>query len=136
VYGYTCANDVSARDMQFADGQWLRGKAHDTFCPIGPRITPVQELGGAADLRVARRLNGATLQDSRTSRLIFGVPRLVSFISHVLTLEPGDLILTGTPAGVGCFRDPPISVRPGDLIEVEVEGISVLRNPVLEERGA
>lgn len=136
VYGYTCANDVSARDMQFADGQWFRGKAHDTFCPIGPRVVPVEELGDAGDLRVTQRLNGVTLQDSRTSRLIFSVPRLVSFVSHVLTLEPGDLILTGTPAGVGCFRDPQISLRPGDLIEVEVEGIGVLCNSVVEASGA
>jgi 2-keto-4-pentenoate hydratase/2-oxohepta-3-ene-1,7-dioic acid hydratase in catechol pathway len=132
VCGYTCANDVSARDLQFADGQWFRGKAHDTFCPVGPRIAPVDELGEAADLRVTQRLNAVTLQDSRTSRLIFSVPRLVSFVSQVLTLEPGDLILTGTPAGVGCFREPKVSLQPGDLVEVELEGIGILHNPVVE----
>ena len=132
VHGYICANDVSARHKQFADGQWFRGKSYDTFCPIGPRIAPVDELGDAADLRVAQRLNGVTLQDSRTSRLIFGVPELIAFVSDVLTLEPGDLILTGTPAGVGCFREPKISLHPGDVVEVEVEGIGVLRNHVVE----
>lgn len=131
VYGYTCANDVSARDLQFGDGQWFRGKGFDTFCPIGPRIVPVATLGDAADLRVVQRLNGKTLQDSRTSRLIFGVGYLVAFVSRVLTLEPGDLILTGTPSGVGCFRTPKVSLSPGDLVEVEVEGIGVLRNPVV-----
>jgi 2-keto-4-pentenoate hydratase/2-oxohepta-3-ene-1,7-dioic acid hydratase in catechol pathway len=132
VHGYLCGNDVSARDLQFGDRQWFRGKSQDTFCPIGPGIVPVGELGDAGDLRVEQRLNGETLQDSRTSRLLFGVRDLVSFISHALTLLPGDLILTGTPAGVGIFRDPKVSLRHGDLVEVEVEGIGVLRNPVRE----
>jgi len=131
VFGYTCANDVSARDLQFGDGQWFRGKTYDTFCPVGPRLVPVQELGDGADLRVTQRLNGALLQDSRTSQLIFGVRDLVAFVSGVLTLLPGDLILTGTPAGVGVFRSPRISMMPGDVAEVEVEGIGVLRNPVV-----
>jgi len=131
VFGYTCANDVSARDLQFGDGQWFRGKTYDTFCPVGPRLVPVQELGDGADLRVTQRLNGTLLQDSRTSQLIFGVRDLVAFVSGVLTLLPGDLILTGTPAGVGVFRSPRISMMPGDVAEVEVEGIGVLRNPVV-----
>jgi len=129
VAGYTCANDVSARDFQFGDGQWFRGKSLDTFCPIGPRIVPRDELD-AGDLQIRQRLNGETLQDSRTSRLIFGLPTLVSYISQGITLEPGDLILTGTPEGVGVFRDPKISLAPGDVVEVEVEGIGVLRNEV------
>jgi len=132
VHGYLCGNDVSARDLQFGDGQWFRGKSQDTFCPIGPGIVPVDELGDAGDLRVEQRLNGETLQDSRTSRLLFGVRDLVSFASHALTLLPGDLILTGTPAGVGIFRDPKVSLRHGDVVEVEVEGIGILRNPVRE----
>lgn len=130
VYGYTCGNDVSARDAQFGDRQWFRGKTYDSFCPIGPRLVPVAELGDAGDLQVVQRLNGETLQDGRTNDLIFPVRELVSFVSHVLTLQPGDLILTGTPAGVGVFREPKLSMRPGDVVEVEVEGIGLLRNPV------
>jgi 2-keto-4-pentenoate hydratase/2-oxohepta-3-ene-1,7-dioic acid hydratase in catechol pathway len=127
VAGYTCANDVSARDLQFADGQWFRGKGFDTFCPLGPAIA---EIADPSDLRIVQRLNGTTLQDSRTSQLIFGVPAVIEYISAVLTLEPGDLILTGTPAGVGIFHDPKITLQAGDVVEVEIEGVGVLRNPV------
>jgi 2-keto-4-pentenoate hydratase/2-oxohepta-3-ene-1,7-dioic acid hydratase in catechol pathway len=127
VAGYTCANDVSARDAQFGDVQWFRGKGFDTFCPVGPAIV---ELDDPSDLRVQQRLNGEVLQDSRTSLLIFSIPTLIAYVSKVLTLEPGDLILTGTPDGVGVFRDPKISLKPGDVVEVEVEGIGVLRNEV------
>ena len=130
LWGYTCANDVSARDAQFGDRQWFRGKSYDSFCPVGPRLVPAAELGDAGDLRVTQRLNGETLQDGRTGDLIFPVRELVSFVSHVLTLLPGDLILTGTPAGVGVFRDPKLSMKPGDVVEVEVEGIGVLCNRV------
>jgi 2-keto-4-pentenoate hydratase/2-oxohepta-3-ene-1,7-dioic acid hydratase in catechol pathway len=129
VAGYTCANDVSARDVQFGDGQWFRGKGFDTFCPVGPRVIPAGELE-PSDLRIQQRLNGELLQDGRTSALIFDVPYLVSYISHAITLEPGDLILTGTPVGVGVFRDPKVPLRPGDVVEVEIEGIGVLRNEV------
>jgi 2,4-didehydro-3-deoxy-L-rhamnonate hydrolase len=127
VAGYTCANDVSAREAQFADGQWFRGKGYDTFCPVGPGIVAVDD---PSDLRVIQRVNGETLQESRTSTLIFDIPTLISYVSHVLTLEPGDLILTGTPQGVGFFREPKVSLKPGDVVEVEVEGVGVLRNPV------
>ena len=133
VAGYTCANDVSARDFQFRDGQWLRGKSFDTFCPLLPELRPVDELGDAGDLRISQRVNGEPLQDSRTSQLIFGVRELVAHASTVFTLEPGDVILTGTPAGVGVFRDPKVSLRAGDEVEVEIEGIGVLRNPVVAE---
>jgi 2-keto-4-pentenoate hydratase/2-oxohepta-3-ene-1,7-dioic acid hydratase in catechol pathway len=129
VAGYTCANDVSARDFQFGDGQWFRGKNIDTFCPVGPRLVPRDELD-PADLRVVQRLNGETLQDSRTSMLIFDIPTLVAYITASITLEPGDLILTGTPAGVGYFRDPKVALAPGDVVEVEIEGVGVLRNDV------
>jgi 2,4-diketo-3-deoxy-L-fuconate hydrolase len=129
VAGYTCANDVSARDFQFGDGQWFRGKSIDTFCPVGPRLVPRDELD-PADLRIVQRLNGEALQDSRTSMLIFDIPALVSYITASITLEPGDLILTGTPEGVGFFRDPKIALAPGDVVEVEVEGVGVLRNDV------
>jgi 2,4-didehydro-3-deoxy-L-rhamnonate hydrolase len=131
VAGYTCANDVSARDLQFKDGQWLRGKGFDTFCPVLPAIVPVERLGDAAGLRIVQRLNGRTLQDSTTGELIFGIRALVAHASSVFTLEPGDLILTGTPAGVGVFREPPVSLQPSDEVEVEIAGIGTLRNPVV-----
>ena len=130
VAGYTCANDVSARDLQRRDGQWLRSKSFDTFCPILPAVVPVETLGDAGDLRIVQRLNGEPLQDSRTSELIFGVRELVAHASSVFTLEPGDIILTGTPAGVGVFRDPPVALKAGDEVEIEIEGIGTLRNPV------
>ena len=129
VDGWTCANDVSARDYQFGDGQWFRGKTLDTFCPIGPRVVPRDELD-VSDLRIQQRLNGETLQDSRTSKLIFDIPTLVSYVSEALTLERGDLILTGTPEGVGVFREPKIALADGDVNEIEIEGIGVLRNEV------
>ena len=129
IAGYTCGNDVSARDVQFGDGQWFRGKGYDTFCPVGPRVVPAVELD-PSDLRIQQRLNGEVLQDDRTSSLIFDVPYLVSYISRAITLEPGDLILTGTPVGVGVFRDPKVALAPGDVVEVEIEGIGVLRNEV------
>jgi acylpyruvate hydrolase len=134
VAGYRCANDVSARNLQYADGQWLRAKSFDTFCPLGDRLVPVSELGDGGGLRVVQRLNGEVLQDGNTTDLIFGVRRLVAQASSVFTLAPGDLILTGTPSGVGYGRDPKVTMRHGDVVEVEVEGIGVLRNPVAAER--
>lgn len=136
VAGYACADDVSARDIQFADGQWLRGKSYDGFCPLGTRIVDVAELGDASGLRIVQRLNGEVLQDSSTDQLIFGVPELVAYASAVTTLEPGDVILTGTPAGVGIFRDPPLPLRAGDVVEIEIEGIGTLANPVVAEPAA
>jgi 2-keto-4-pentenoate hydratase/2-oxohepta-3-ene-1,7-dioic acid hydratase in catechol pathway len=127
VAGYTCANDVSAREAQFADGQWFRGKGYDTFCPVGPDIVGLDD---PSDLRVVQRVNGDVLQDARTSALIFPIPELVAYVSRALTLEPGDLILTGTPEGVGYFRDPKVALAAGDVVEVEVEGVGVLRNEV------
>lgn len=134
VRGYRVANDVSARNLQYGDGQWLRGKSFDTFCPLGDRLVSVAELADGSGLRVIQRLNGEVFQDGNTSDLIFGVRRLVSHASSVFTLEPGDLILTGTPPGVGQSRTPPLSMKDGDLVEVEIEGIGVLRNPVVAER--
>jgi 2-keto-4-pentenoate hydratase/2-oxohepta-3-ene-1,7-dioic acid hydratase in catechol pathway len=132
VAGYVCANDVSARDVQYGDGQWFRGKNFETFCPVGPdEPVPVSELGDGSGLRVVQRLNGEVLQDGNTADLIFDVPYLVAFASAVFTLEPGDLILTGTPAGVGWAREPKVALREGDVVEVEVEGIGVLSNPVV-----
>ena len=129
IEAYTCANDVSARDFQFGDAQWFRGKSLDGFCPLGPELVAAADLD-VSDLHVVQRLNGEVLQDARTSDLIFSIPVLVSFISQALTLEPGDVILTGTPEGVGVFRDPKISLTDGDVVEVEIDGIGVLRNGV------
>jgi 2-keto-4-pentenoate hydratase/2-oxohepta-3-ene-1,7-dioic acid hydratase in catechol pathway len=131
VRGYRCANDVSARNIQYSESQWTRAKGFDTFCPLGDRLAPVAELGDAGGLRVVQRVNGEVLQDGNTRDLIFPVPFLVAFCSSVFTLEPGDLILTGTPPGIGWARDPKVSLQPGDTVEVEVEGIGVLANPVV-----
>ncbi|MGZ4289409.1 MAG: fumarylacetoacetate hydrolase family protein, partial [Gaiellaceae bacterium] len=131
VRGYRCANDVSARNIQYAESQWARAKGFDTFCPLGDRLVPVAELGDASGLRVVQRLNGEVLQDGNTRDLIFSVPFLVAFCSNVFTLLPGDLILTGTPPGIGWARHPKVSLQPGDTVEVEVEGIGVLSNPVV-----
>lgn len=133
VRGYRCANDVSARNLQYSDGQWTRAKGFDTFCPLGDRLVPVSELADGSGLRVVQRLNGEVMQDGNTADMIFSVPRLVAYASTVFTLEPGDLILTGTPPGVGWARDPRVSLQPGDVVEVEVEGIGILRNPVVAE---
>src|SRR6185437_16522492 len=133
VRGYRCANDLSARDIQYTESQWTRAKGFDTFCPLGDRLVPVSELGDGSGLRVVQRLNGALLQDGNTADLVFGVRRLVAHASSFCTLEPGDLILTGTPGGVGHARTPPVSLRPGDIVEVEIDGIGVLRNPVVAE---
>jgi 5-carboxymethyl-2-hydroxymuconate isomerase len=133
VRGYRCANDVSARNLQYADGQWTRAKGFDTFCPVGDDLVPVAELGDGSGLRVVQRLNGEVFQDGNTRDLIFGVRRLVAHASTVFTLEPGDLILTGTPPGVGWARDPRVSLEPGDVVEVEIDGIGRISNPVRAE---
>ena len=131
VRGYRCANDVSARNIQYSESQWLRAKGFDTFCPLSSELVPVSELGDGSGLRVVQRLNGEVMQDGNTADLIFSVPYLVSYVSNAFTLEAGDVILTGTPAGVGWGRDPKVSLEPGDVVEVEVEGIGVLQNPVV-----
>jgi 2-keto-4-pentenoate hydratase/2-oxohepta-3-ene-1,7-dioic acid hydratase in catechol pathway len=131
VAGYTVANDVSARDLQFADGQWTRGKSLDTFCPLGPVVVTPDELGDPQSLRLRTVVNGETVQDSSTEEMLFGVAELLSYCSRAFTLEPGDVVLTGTPWGCGEFMDPRRSLRPGDVVEVTVEGIGTLRNPVV-----
>ena len=131
IRGYRVANDVSARNIQYAESQWTRAKGFDTFCPLSTELVPVSELGSGSGLRVVQRLNGAVLQDGNTDDLIFDVPFLVAFVSRVFTLEPGDLILTGTPPGIGWAREPKISMQNGDVVEVEVEGIGVVSNPVV-----
>jgi 2-keto-4-pentenoate hydratase/2-oxohepta-3-ene-1,7-dioic acid hydratase in catechol pathway len=131
VEGYLCANDVSARDLQFSDGQWTRGKSPDTFCPVGPRLVPRDEITDPHVLRIRALVNGEALQDSTTANLIFGVDELIAYASQTSTLEPGDLILTGTPAGVGVFRNPRRLLRPGDEVTIEIEGLGALTNPVV-----
>lgn len=131
VFGYTNFNDVSARDFQFADGQWQRGKSCDTFAPMGPFIATRDEIADPHNLRIAFRLNGETLQDSTTAELIFGIPELIEFVSASITLEPGDVIATGTPPGVGFARKPPVFMKDGDIAEVEIEGLGTLSNPVV-----
>jgi 5-carboxymethyl-2-hydroxymuconate isomerase len=130
VAGYLCANDVSARDLQFADRQWVRGKSLDTFCPIGPALVPASEIPDPQALQLKTILNGEVVQEAPTSNMIFSVAQIVAFISEAITLEPGDLILTGTPAGVGIFRDPELLLQPGDEVTVEIEGLGTLTNPV------
>jgi 2-keto-4-pentenoate hydratase/2-oxohepta-3-ene-1,7-dioic acid hydratase in catechol pathway len=130
VRGYICANDVSARDLQFGDGQWTRGKSPDTFCPIGPELVPASEVPDPHNLRIRAIVSGEVLQDSTTANLIFGVDDIISYASQTSTLEPGDLILTGTPAGVGVFRKPPRLLEDGDEVTIEIEGLGSLTNPV------
>jgi 2-keto-4-pentenoate hydratase/2-oxohepta-3-ene-1,7-dioic acid hydratase in catechol pathway len=125
ILGYTCVNDVTARDLQKKDGQWTRAKSFDTFCPVGPWVETDLDPG---DLLVESYLNGERKQSSRTSQLIFGIDQLVSFISGIMTLCPGDLIITGTPAGIG-------PMQPGDEVEVRIEGIGRLRNSVIADLG-
>jgi 2-keto-4-pentenoate hydratase/2-oxohepta-3-ene-1,7-dioic acid hydratase in catechol pathway len=128
VFGYTLVNDVSARDLQFGDGQWVRGKGLDGFAPLGPYVTTRDEVADVQSLNIQGRLNGEVMQSSNTSKMIFGVAHLVSYISQAITLEPGDVIATGTPEGVGVFRQPPVLLKDGDVFEVEVEGLGTLRN--------
>jgi len=133
VAGYTAVNDVSGRDAQFDDGQYLRGKSYDTFAPMGPALVPDDRLDPSG-LDVACRVNGETRQSSNTEEFIFDVPEVVEYISGAMTLRPGDVISTGTPGGVGIFSDPPELLEPGDSVEVEIEGIGTLSNPIVAER--
>ena len=130
VDGYVVANDISARDLQFSDGQWVRGKSLDTFLPVGD-LVPVHEVPDPQTLPIRAVLNGETMQDSSTSNMIFGVAEIVAFVSQAITLEPGDLIITGTPAGVGAFRDPPVWLKPGAQISTEIDGVGSITNPVI-----
>jgi 2-keto-4-pentenoate hydratase/2-oxohepta-3-ene-1,7-dioic acid hydratase in catechol pathway len=126
VLGYTCFNDLSARDFQFADVQWQRGKSADGFGPMGQYIATKDEIPDPQNLSIKLRLNGETMQNSTTGQMIFGVPELVSFISETITLEPGDVIATGTPPGVGFARKPPVFLKKGDVTEVEIQGLGIL----------
>ena len=131
VLGYTAFNDVTARDFQFGDGQWQRGKSCDTFAPMGQTIVTKDMVADPHKLSLKLTLNGETMQDSNTDQMIFGVPRLIEFISETITLEPGDVIATGTPAGVGFARQPPVFLQPGDDMEVTIETVGGMNNPVV-----
>ena len=133
VAGYTIGHDVSARDWQLQKPgkQWMAGKTFDTFAPIGPALVTPDEVHDPHGLNIRLRLNGKTMQDSNTSQLVFQVNEVIAYLSQIFTLEPGDLIFTGTPPGVGMARKPPVWLKPGDVVEVEIEGLGVLRNPVV-----
>lgn len=133
VLGYTCLNDVSARNFQFADGQWVRGKSLDTFCPIGPWIVSSDEVPDPQSLSIRCVLNEQVVQESSTKQMIFTAAELISFVSRWITLEPGDVIATGTPPGVGFARKPQLFLKDGDRVTVEIEGIGSLTNPVRAE---
>ena len=134
VFGYTILNDVSARDFQMATSQWMIGKTFDTFAPFGPAIVTADEIADPHNLHISLTLNGETMQDSSTGNLIFKLPQLIAYLSSVFTLEPGDVIATGTPAGVGFARKPPRWLRPGDEVRIQIEGLGELVNPVVAER--
>lgn len=133
IFGYTCMNDVTEREMQRSEKQWFRGKSIDTFAPMGPCIVTADELKDAGNLSVSSRLNNELMQLSSTSNLIFTPAEIIRFVTRTMTLEPGDVISTGTPGGVGVFRDPPVFLKEGDTIEVIVDGIGTLSNPVAAE---
>lgn len=132
VAGYTCGHDVSARDYQIkrGGGQWMIGKTFDTFAPLGPALVTPDELPDPHRLGIRCRVNGQTMQDSNTQQMIFSVPQIITYLSRVMTLEPGDVVFTGTPPGVGLARKPPVYLKDGDSVEIEIDGIGILRNPV------
>jgi 2-keto-4-pentenoate hydratase/2-oxohepta-3-ene-1,7-dioic acid hydratase in catechol pathway len=136
VLGYTCLNDVSARDLQFGDGQWARGKSLDTFCPMGPALVTTDEIPDPQDLAISCSVGDRVVQSASTSQMYFGVAAIISYCSQSFSLEPGDVIATGTPGGVGIFRDPPLLLTDGDEVTVEIERIGRLRNVCRTERVA
>jgi 2-keto-4-pentenoate hydratase/2-oxohepta-3-ene-1,7-dioic acid hydratase in catechol pathway len=136
VFGYTAANDVTARDVQKGDKQWIRGKAADTFCPLGPVVVTTDEVPDPQQLAIGCRVNGEARQASHTREMIFTVAQIIAFISRAITLEPGDVILTGTPDGVGQYRDPKVFLQPGDRVEVELGDLGVLRRAARRVSGA
>ena len=127
VFGYTVINDVSARDFQMATSQWMMGKTFDTFCPMGPALVTADEIEDPHTLRISLAIRGEVLQDSNTSNLIFGIPRLIAYLSSVFTLEPGDIISTGTPSGVGLGQSPPRYLADGDVVELGIDGLGSAR---------
>jgi 2-keto-4-pentenoate hydratase/2-oxohepta-3-ene-1,7-dioic acid hydratase in catechol pathway len=130
IFGYTCLNDVTARDLQRSHVQWFKGKSLDDSCPIGPVLVDAKDVGDAQHLNIALRVSGRTMQSSNTSKMIFDIRKIIASLTKGMTLEPGDIIATGTPEGVGFAMDPPTFLKDGDVMEVEVEKIGILRNPV------
>lgn len=130
VAGYLCANDVTARDIQYGDKQWVRGKTPDGFFPIGPYLVTSDQIADPHNLDISLTLNGQTMQHSNTSNLIFSIPYLIHYFSRTITLQPGDILSTGTPGGVGVFRKPPVFLKAGDVVSVTIEGIGTLTNKV------
>jgi 2-keto-4-pentenoate hydratase/2-oxohepta-3-ene-1,7-dioic acid hydratase in catechol pathway len=135
IFGAMAMNDVSARDVQLATSQWMAGKAIDTFAPCGPALVSRNELGDFQNLKIQARINGRLLQDGNTAEMVFSVSYIVCYLSQLMTLEPGDIIATGTPAGVGFKRQPPVLLKTGDVVEVEIEKIGRLANPVRDRNG-
>lgn len=133
VAGYAVANDVSARDLQLRTSQWAAGKMPDTFCPLGPALVTRDEVPDPAVLGIRTLLNGVVMQEANTREMVFDIPTIVSFLSSIVTLEPGDVILTGTPEGIGHARTPPVYMKPGDIVTVEIEQVGVLTNPLVAE---
>ncbi len=135
VAGLTVMNDVSAREAQFSDGQWFRGKSFDTFAPMGPALVTLDEAGDPGNLVLRAWVNGDLMQEGSTAQMLFDVPAIIAWLSEDITLLPGDVISTGTPAGVGIFRNPPVTLKAGDVVACGIEGIGVLRNPVVADDG-
>jgi len=132
IAGFTILNDVSGRDAQFADSQWFRGKSFDSFAPVGPCVVTPDEIDNVQNLRLTTTVNGNVMQDGNTKDMIFGIPTIIEYISEDITLLPGDILSTGTPSGVGIFRDPPVVLKPGDVVECKIEGIGSIKNEVIE----
>jgi 2-keto-4-pentenoate hydratase/2-oxohepta-3-ene-1,7-dioic acid hydratase in catechol pathway len=130
VAGFSVMNDVSGRQAQFSDGQWFRGKSFDTFAPMGPALVTIDEIENLQNLNVTARVNGKVMQDGNSADMLFDIPTIIAFISQDITLWPGDIISTGTPSGVGIFRDPPVLLKEGDVVECGVEGVGIIRNTV------
>lgn len=132
IVGFTILNDVSGRDAQFADSQWFRGKSFDSFAPVGPCVVTPDEIDNVQNLRLTTTVNGNVMQDGNTKDMIFDIPTIIEYISEDITLLPGDILSTGTPSGVGIFRDPPVVLKPGDVVECKIEGIGSIKNEVIE----
>lgn len=130
VAGFSVLNDVSGRQAQFSDSQWFRGKSFDTFAPMGPALVTIDEIGNFQNLKLTARVNGEIMQDGNSADMIFDIPAIIAFISQDITLWPGDIISTGTPSGVGIFRDPPVLLKAGDVVECRVENVGTIRNTV------
>lgn len=133
IFGYCCLNDVTDREIQFNEKQWFRSKSIDTFAPLGPWIVTPDEIGDALDLRITTKVNGQVMQSDTTGNMVFTPYDIISFVTRNMTLEPGDIISTGTPAGVGVFRDPQVFLKDGDVVEITIDGIGTLKNPVAKE---